>query len=67
MIRILKYTEYVYLLVAVLSVFKIVALWETGGQRLWLFVFFFVISLGMFFFRRHMRQRINAHVKDKAP
>ncbi len=67
MIQILKYTEYVYLLVAVLSIVKVVNLWGTGSQRLWLFVFFFVISLGMFFFRRHMRQRINAHVKDKAP
>lgn len=67
MIRVLKYTEYLYLVVAVLSAYKVVTLWEEGGQRLYLFIFFLLVSLGLFFFRRTMRKRMDAYVKDKAP
>ncbi|NNJ38485.1 MAG: hypothetical protein HKP23_04490, partial [Flavobacteriaceae bacterium] len=55
MIKILKYTEYLYLVVAIISVYKIATLWETDRQGTYIFIFFAVISVAMFVFRRNYR------------
>ena len=57
MINILRYTEYLYLAVAIVSVYKIVTLWETAREDTYLFVFFAIVSIGMFLFRRNYRKR----------
>ena len=57
MIRILKYTEYVYLAIVLLSVYKIYQLWNTERQESYIFVFFGIVSLAMFIFRRTYRKR----------
>ena len=57
MIRILKYTEYVYLAIALLSAYKIYELWNADRQQSYIFIFFGVVSLGMFLFRRTYRKR----------
>lgn len=65
MIRILRYTEYLYLLVAILSIYKIVTLWGIDPKETYIFIFFAVVSIAMFSFRRRYRKRFEARQKDK--
>lgn len=64
MIKILKYTEYLYLMVALISVYKIVALWGISPKETYIFIFFAVVSLGMFFFRRNYRRKFEQRKND---
>ena len=57
MIRILKYTEYLYLAIALISLYEIWNLWGVNRGKTYLFMFFAVVSAGMFFFRRNYRRR----------
>ena len=57
MIRILKYTEYLYLVIGLISLYEISQLWSEDRTRSYLFIFFAVVSFGMFFFRRNYRKR----------
>lgn len=57
MIKVLKYTEYLYLAVAIVSIYKIVTLWSVDPKEAYIFIFFAVVSIGMFFFRRRYRKR----------
>lgn len=65
MIKILKYTEYLYLIVAVLSAYKIVSLWGQSETNTIMFAFFAVVSLGMFFFRRNYRLKFEKRKQEK--
>ena len=65
MIKILKYTEYLYLAVPLISIFEIGQLWNVNRERSYLFVFFAVVSLGMFFFRRRYRRRFEAKKREE--
>jgi len=55
MIRILKYTEYLYLIVAVFSLVKVIKLWGSSLEEIGFFLLFGAVSIGMFFFRRNYR------------
>ncbi|MCF8715451.1 hypothetical protein JM658_11485 [Joostella atrarenae] len=52
-----KIFEIAYLVVAVISVVEVVQQWSVDRNRAYLFLFFAVISIGMFFFRRYYRKR----------
>ncbi|WP_394750294.1 hypothetical protein [Spongiimicrobium salis] len=65
MIKILKYTEYLYLIVAVLSLYKIFSEWNTNREGTYLFIFFAIISTAMFLFRRRYRQKFEKRNQDK--
>ncbi len=65
MINILRYTEYLYLAVAIVSVYKIVTLWETAREDTYLFIFFAIVSIGMFLFRRNYRKRFEKRRDQK--
>ncbi len=64
MIKILRFTEYLYLIVALISIYKIGELWETDRQGTYIFIFFAVVSLGMFIFRRNYRKRFEKRKRD---
>ncbi len=64
MIKVLRYTEYLYLVVAIISLYKIATLWSVSPQETYLFIFFAVVSLGMFFFRRNYRKKFEQRKKD---
>lgn len=64
MIKILRYTEYLYFAVAVLSLYKIVTLWQKNPRETYIFIFFAVVSIAMFGFRRHYRKRFEQQKKD---
>lgn len=57
MLKVLRFTEYLYLIVALLSVVKIISLWGHDSDEMILFVLFAVVSVGMFFFRRTYRKK----------
>ncbi len=64
MIKVLKYTEYLYLIVAVVSIYKIISLWNIERQGTYIFMFFAAVSLGMFFFRRNYRKKFEKRKRD---
>lgn len=57
MIKILRYTEYLYAIVAVFSLYRIFTDWNTDRSMAYIFIFFAIISTGMFFFRRNYRKK----------
>ena len=64
MIKILRYTEYLYLVVAIISVYKIYTLWNVSRQETYIFIFFAVVSVGMFVFRRNYRKRFEKRKRE---
>lgn len=64
MIKILKYTEYLYLVVAVLASYKVITLWGQQDENMPLFIGFSVVSIGMFFFRRNYRLKFEKRQKE---
>ncbi|MEJ6546837.1 MAG: hypothetical protein QNL28_03490 [Flavobacteriaceae bacterium] len=64
MIRILKYTEYLYLIVAIMSLFKIVSIWGQSDENMGLFIIFALISVGMFLFRRNYRLKFEKRQQE---
>ena len=64
MIKILKYTEYLYLLVALVSIYQIATLWNVAQNETYIFIFFAIVSTGMFFFRRNYRKKFEQRKRD---
>lgn len=64
MIKILRYTEYLYVAVAVVSIFEIYDQWNIDRERAYLFVFFAVVSIGMFIFKKTYRERFEKRKND---
>lgn len=64
MIKILRYTEYLYLAVAIISIYKIIELWNTDQESTYIFIFFAIVSIGMFIFRRNYRKRFEKRKRD---
>ncbi len=64
MIKILRYTEYLYLAVAIISVYKIIELWNIDREGTYIFIFFALVSIGMFIFRRNYRKRFEKRKRD---
>ncbi|WP_437396665.1 hypothetical protein [Flagellimonas lutimaris] len=64
MIKILRYTEYLYLAVAAISIYKIATLWSVNPKDTYIFIFFAVVSTAMFAFRRRYRKRFEQRQKD---
>ncbi|MFS4417549.1 hypothetical protein [Maribacter sp. 2307ULW6-5] len=57
MIKILRYTEYLWLFMAIFSVYRIYTDWNVDRDNAYLFVFFGLMGVGMFLFRRKYRKR----------
>ncbi|MEJ1223264.1 hypothetical protein [Sediminicola sp. 1XM1-17] len=64
MIKVLKYTEYLYLVVAIIAIYKVATLWSIAPEETYIFIFFAVVSLGMFFFRRNYRKKFEQRQND---
>lgn len=67
MIKILRFTEYLYLLVAIMAAYKIVTTWGQPDQPLALMGVFLLVSVGMFFFRRNYRKKFEQRQRDNKP
>ncbi|MDP5229802.1 MAG: hypothetical protein NWQ38_05370 [Cellulophaga sp.] len=64
MSKFFKYTEYIYLIIGFLSLNVIYSNWSIDRQRAYLFIFFAVISFGMFLFRRNYRLKFEKYKQD---
>jgi len=64
MINILRYTEYLYVIVAGFSIYRIITDWNTDRSMAYFFIFFAVISIGMFLFRRNYRKKFEQRKRD---
>ncbi len=64
MIKILKYTEYLYLAVFLVCIYEIAAKWNADREGTYIFIFFGLASLGMFLFRRKYRKRFEKRKRD---
>ena len=64
MIKILRYTEYLYLGVFVFSTYRVFTDWNTDRISAYQFIFFAVASIGMFFFRRIYRKKFEQRKRD---
>lgn len=60
----LKYTIYINLVIAVLSVFMAFNLWEADRNKAYIFMFLAVITTFMFFFRRHYYKKFQNRKKN---
>jgi hypothetical protein len=67
MIKILRYTEYLYLIVAVVSLYKIGELWNIDRNQSYIFIFFAIVSAAMFLFRRNYRKRFEKRQDQDKP
>ena len=63
MIKLLRYTEYLYLMVAFFSGYRLIELLGIESDERLLFGVFFVVSIGMFFFRRNYRKKFEKREK----
>lgn len=57
MTKFFRYFEYAYLFFAAFFLFEAVRIWGTERNRAYLFLFFVVVALFMFFFKRRFRRR----------
>ncbi|WP_299435275.1 hypothetical protein [uncultured Maribacter sp.] len=64
MIKILRYTEYLYLIVFFFSVYRVFTDWRIDKNSAYLFIFFAAVSIGMFFFRRNYRRKFEQRKRD---
>jgi uncharacterized membrane protein len=55
--------EYLYLVMAALSVYVSFSSWGTDKNRAFLFMFFTIIAIFMFFFKRNFRKKIENNKK----
>lgn len=57
--------EYLYIAMALLSVYVTITAWETDRNRAYLFIVFAVVAVLMFFFKRNFRKKIENSNKQK--
>lgn len=57
MIKVLRYTAYLYLGVAAVSLYKVITLWHSHPEEAYMFIFFALASIAMFAFRRRYHKR----------
>lgn len=62
--KIYKIFEYAYLVMFFLSVFAVITSWNTDKDRAYLFIFFGVVALFMYFFKRNFRKRLEKRQKE---
>lgn len=58
MTRFYKYFEFAYLIFAAFFIFEAIRIWNTERSRAYLFLFFVVVAIFMFFFKRRFRKRL---------
>ncbi|NND63395.1 MAG: hypothetical protein HKN48_09395 [Flavobacteriaceae bacterium] len=56
--KIYQLFEYAYIGMAIFSIYLVISNWETDRNRAYLFVFFAVVAIFMFFFKRKFRKNI---------
>ncbi len=58
-----RFFEYAYLIMAVFFAYETVNNWNEAPNRAYLFLFFVVVSIFMFFFKRNFRKKMDERNK----
>ena len=57
--------EYLYIVMAILSIYVAITAWEVDRNRAYLFIFFGIVEVFMFFFKRKFRKKIENSNKQE--
>lgn len=57
--------EYLYIVMAVMSIYVVVTSWGVDRNRAYLFIVFTVVAVLMFFFKRNFRKKLAKHNKQE--
>ncbi len=63
--KVYKIFEYAYLVMFVLSVVAVATSWNSDKDRAYLFLFFSVVSIFMYFFKRNFRKKMEKRQQEK--
>ncbi|QED38200.1 hypothetical protein FK178_10940 [Antarcticibacterium arcticum] len=58
MTRFYKYFEYAYLVMAAFFLFETIRIWNEERNRAYLFIFFVIVAVFMYFFKRRFRKNL---------
>ena len=59
-----KISEFIYFSIFCISFYQTFSIWNIDRERAYIFLLFGIISLGMFFFRRHYRKKFSKRKKN---
>lgn len=60
-----RFFEVFYIIAAVFFAYETIALWNSERSKAYLFLFFAILAICMFFFRRNFRRRVEKRMKEK--
>ncbi|UAB82424.1 hypothetical protein INR76_06600 [Marixanthomonas sp. SCSIO 43207] len=63
--KIFRLFEYVYIVMAVFSLYLVWTNWSENRTRAYLFAFFAVVAIFMFFFKRNFRKKMEERNKNQ--
>ena len=63
--KIYRLFEYAYIAMALFSLYLVYVNWEENRSRAYIFVFFAVVAVFMFFFKRRFRKNLEKRNQDK--
>ena len=61
--KIYKFIEYGYLLIAIILFVETIIHWSSNRQKAYIFLVFSILAILMFFFKKHMRNKIENNDK----
>lgn len=62
--KITRIFEYLYLAIAVFFTYEAINEWGENRDRAYIFIFFVLIAIFMFFFRRNFRKKVEKRSKE---
>lgn len=62
--KVYRFFEYAYLIIAAFFAYEAINKWNTEPNQAYLFLFFVVLAISMFFFKRNFRKKMDNRSKD---
>lgn len=58
-----RFIEFIYIIAAIFFAYEAINSWNTEPNKAYLYIFFVVVSIFMFFFRRNFRKKMEERNK----
>lgn len=58
--KLYKISEIIYIIIAIISTYKAIFLWDIRREKAYLFIGFIILSIFMVLFRRYYRKKFNS-------
>lgn len=62
--KVYRFFEYAYLIIAAFFAYEAINNWNSEPNRAYLFIFFVVVAIFMFFFKRNFRKKMENRSQD---